>query len=88
MRGTLNDPGFPAAAKQFGLINYWKMSHTKPDVCREGTTAALLPDDLKCRQRPSFRNLKTNVTSVAGRGQADTFANGSLGRKLHERMVS
>ena len=36
MRGTLNDPGFPAAAKQFGLMNYWKMSRTKPDVCREG----------------------------------------------------
>jgi tetratricopeptide (TPR) repeat protein len=33
MRGVLNDPGFPAVAKQLGLLTYWKTSHTKPDVC-------------------------------------------------------
>ncbi|HET7575104.1 MAG TPA: TIR domain-containing protein [Sphingomicrobium sp.] len=33
MRGVLNDPGFPAVAKQLGLMAYWKNSHTKPDVC-------------------------------------------------------
>ena len=35
MRGVLNDPGFPAVAKQLGLMNYWKTSRTKPDVCSE-----------------------------------------------------
>jgi hypothetical protein len=35
MRGTLSDPGFPAAATQLGLMNYWKATHTKPDVCNE-----------------------------------------------------
>lgn len=35
MRGTLSDPGFPAVAKQLGLMSYWAASHTKPDVCRE-----------------------------------------------------
>jgi tetratricopeptide (TPR) repeat protein len=33
LRGTLSDPGFPAVANQLGLMNYWKTSHTKPDVC-------------------------------------------------------
>jgi tetratricopeptide (TPR) repeat protein len=35
MRGTLSDPGFPAVAVQFGLMNYWKTTHTRPDVCDE-----------------------------------------------------
>ena len=35
MRGTLNDPGFPAVAAKLGLINYWKTSGTRPDVCSE-----------------------------------------------------
>jgi tetratricopeptide (TPR) repeat protein len=34
-RAILSDPGFPAAAAQFGLMNYWKTSHTRPDVCNE-----------------------------------------------------
>jgi len=34
MRGVLHDPGFPAVAKQLGLLNYWKSSRTRPDVCR------------------------------------------------------
>lgn len=34
MRGVLDDPGFPAVAKQLGLMSYWKTSHTKPDMCR------------------------------------------------------
>jgi tetratricopeptide (TPR) repeat protein len=35
MRTILSDPGFPAVATQFGLMNYWKASHTRPDVCNE-----------------------------------------------------
>jgi hypothetical protein len=35
MRATLDDPGFPAIAAQFGLIDYWKTTHTRPDVCNE-----------------------------------------------------
>jgi hypothetical protein len=34
MRGVLNEPGFPAVAKQLRLMAYWKATHTKPDVCR------------------------------------------------------
>ncbi len=33
MRAMLDDPGFPAVAQQLGLFNYWRKSHTKPDVC-------------------------------------------------------
>ena len=35
MRGTLDDPGFPALVTQLGLVEYWKATHTKPDVCSE-----------------------------------------------------
>jgi len=35
MRATLADPGFLAVAKQLGLMNYWKTTRTKPDVCSE-----------------------------------------------------
>jgi tetratricopeptide (TPR) repeat protein len=35
MRGTLADPGFPAVAKQLGLMKYWKTTHTKPDACND-----------------------------------------------------
>lgn len=35
MRGTLSDPGFPAVAAKLGLINYWKTTGTRPDVCSE-----------------------------------------------------
>jgi tetratricopeptide (TPR) repeat protein len=35
MRGTLSDPGFPAVTVQLGLMNYWKTTHTRPDVCNE-----------------------------------------------------
>ena len=35
MRATLSDPGFPAVAEKLGLINYWKTTHTKPDVCND-----------------------------------------------------
>jgi tetratricopeptide (TPR) repeat protein len=34
-RGILNDPGFPALARELGLINYWKTTHTRPDACAE-----------------------------------------------------
>lgn len=35
MRASLNNPGFPAVASQLGLMNYWKTTHTRPDVCNE-----------------------------------------------------
>ena len=35
MRRARADPGFPAVAKQLGLLNYWTRTHTKPDVCNE-----------------------------------------------------
>jgi len=35
MRATLSDPGFPAVAKQLGLMEYWKTTGTRPDVCSE-----------------------------------------------------
>jgi DNA-binding winged helix-turn-helix (wHTH) protein/tetratricopeptide (TPR) repeat protein len=34
MRGVLNEPDFPAVARQLGLITYWKTSGHKPDICR------------------------------------------------------
>ena len=37
LRGTLADPGFPAVAEQLGLLDYWKTTRTKPDVCNEKT---------------------------------------------------
>ena len=33
MRPVLGDPSFPRIAQQLGLMTYWKMSRTKPDVC-------------------------------------------------------
>jgi tetratricopeptide (TPR) repeat protein len=35
MRGTLEDPGFPALAARLGLMKYWKTTHARPDVCNE-----------------------------------------------------
>jgi tetratricopeptide (TPR) repeat protein len=35
LRRTLADPGFPALATQLGLLDYWKTTRTKPDVCNE-----------------------------------------------------
>jgi tetratricopeptide (TPR) repeat protein len=35
LRGILADPGFPAVARQLGLLNYWTTSRTRPDVCNE-----------------------------------------------------
>ena len=35
MRATLSDPGFPAVATRLGLMNYWKTTRTRPDVCNE-----------------------------------------------------
>jgi tetratricopeptide (TPR) repeat protein len=35
MRAILSDPGFPALAKQLGLLNYWTTSRTRPDACNE-----------------------------------------------------
>jgi hypothetical protein len=37
MRGTLNDPGFPAVAERLGLMKYWKTTHARPDVCNDKT---------------------------------------------------
>jgi tetratricopeptide (TPR) repeat protein len=33
MRGVLGDPAFPDLAKQLGLMDYWRETHTRPDVC-------------------------------------------------------
>jgi hypothetical protein len=33
MAGALRDPAFPAAAQRLRLIDYWRSSHTRPDVC-------------------------------------------------------
>ena len=33
MRGVLSAPDFPTIAKRLGLMNYWRASHTRPDVC-------------------------------------------------------
>lgn len=35
MRATLSDPGFPAVVTQLGLLDYWKKTRTRPDVCNE-----------------------------------------------------
>jgi tetratricopeptide (TPR) repeat protein len=35
LRGILADPGLPAVVEQLGLIEYWKKTRTKPDVCSE-----------------------------------------------------
>ena len=33
MRGALNDPAVPALLQRLGLMQYWRASQTKPDVC-------------------------------------------------------
>jgi hypothetical protein len=33
MAGALRDPAFPAAAERLRLIQYWRTSRKKPDVC-------------------------------------------------------
>jgi tetratricopeptide (TPR) repeat protein len=33
MRPVLDDPGVPELMKQLGLLEYWKRSHSSPDVC-------------------------------------------------------
>lgn len=35
LRGALADPGFPAVARQLGLLDYWKTTRTRPDACNE-----------------------------------------------------
>ena len=35
MRGALDDPGFVTVATRLGLLDYWKRTHTRPDVCGE-----------------------------------------------------
>jgi tetratricopeptide (TPR) repeat protein len=40
MRGALDDPDFPALATELGLMNYWKTTKTKPDVCSESSAPA------------------------------------------------
>jgi tetratricopeptide (TPR) repeat protein len=35
MRLTLRDPRFPDLAKQLGLMHYWQVSHTTPDICHD-----------------------------------------------------
>jgi tetratricopeptide (TPR) repeat protein len=33
MAGALRAPSFPGFAQRVGLMNYWKTTHTKPDIC-------------------------------------------------------
>lgn len=33
MRAVLNEPAFPAVAEGLGLMNYWRTTRTRPDVC-------------------------------------------------------
>ena len=33
MRAVLNEPTFPAVAERLGLMNYWRTTSTRPDVC-------------------------------------------------------
>ncbi|MGZ2412835.1 tetratricopeptide (TPR) repeat protein [Sphingomonas sp. F9_3S_D5_B_2] len=33
MRAVLDDPAAPALFRQLGLLDYWKRSHSRPDVC-------------------------------------------------------
>jgi hypothetical protein len=33
MRAVLNEPAFPAVAERLGLMNYWRATRTRPDVC-------------------------------------------------------
>ncbi|MCL6740726.1 TIR domain-containing protein [Sphingomonas sp. RB56-2] len=33
MGGAIRDPEFPAFATKYGLMTYWKTTHTKPDLC-------------------------------------------------------
>lgn len=40
LRGTLDEPEFPAMAERLGLMKYWKTSKTKPDVCSEPAAPA------------------------------------------------
>ena len=36
MDAARRSPAFPALAQKFGLMRYWKTTHTKPDVCSVG----------------------------------------------------
>ena len=33
MRGVLDDPAIPGILQKLGIMNYWKATHTRPDVC-------------------------------------------------------
>lgn len=33
MRAVLNEPAFPAVAERLGLMNYWRITKTRPDAC-------------------------------------------------------
>jgi hypothetical protein len=33
MRPVLSDQGFPAVASKTGLMKYWRVTRTKPDIC-------------------------------------------------------
>ena len=35
MRPTLRDPQIPALLQRLRLIDYWRATHSRPDVCRE-----------------------------------------------------
>jgi len=33
MRGVLDDPAIPGILQKLGMMNYWKATHSRPDVC-------------------------------------------------------
>jgi tetratricopeptide (TPR) repeat protein len=33
MRGVLDEPMIPGLLQKLGMINYWRVTHTRPDVC-------------------------------------------------------
>jgi tetratricopeptide (TPR) repeat protein len=33
MRGVLDDPSIPGLLQKLGMMNYWRATHTRPDVC-------------------------------------------------------
>ncbi len=39
MRNVLNEPAFPVVAERMGLMNYWRTTRTRPDVCAGNSPA-------------------------------------------------
>ena len=41
MAGAIREPSFPALGQRLGLMRYWKVTYTKPDVCPQRTAPPL-----------------------------------------------